>query len=144
MSGCATKHFNRPVKSKTVDAASVILERDPVDPFAEANAIAQDVFDIHNVKYFEGKLPNAIIRFKHLKGAFGETIIATIDTPSPLIYLDSESVADASTLGMTLLHEECHIFAHKAGDYVRGTDHGKTFNACMARLAAQGAMTEYW
>lgn len=105
------------------------------------NADLQDAYDLINTRYFAGKLPNAVLRFKVIKGYLGLTKDA--DSNHPIIYVNPKGTPSPKEVIFVLNHEACHT-SLKGPKPMHGSDHGKEFQACMLRLANAGAFSVVW
>lgn len=93
-------------------------------------------FHRYNEKYFDGDLPQPIIRFAELKH-FGHYYQ---DNGQHIVELAEWTRKNNTLWRMTLLHELVHLKLHNR----RCKVHGRVFHNEMKRLANQGAFIGLW
>lgn len=95
------------------------------------------LFRKFNENYFEGRLPEPILRYEHIieMRCFG--LCEKIEDQF-VITIDPQWASTRSFRHMTVLHEMVHIAIWPAAT------HGKKFQDEMMRLALEGAFKEIW
>lgn len=102
----------------------------------------------NNRDYFDNKLPKDM--YVHWADIPRENKVEVIEgrtyyLRNPVeILIDRRSNVTGDQAALTLLHEECHVYAHTNGTLKSDDMHGKEFQVCMKNLALQGAMEGLW
>lgn len=96
------------------------------------------LFRKFNEKYFDGRLPEPILRYEHIieMRCFG--LCEQLEDNSFVITIDPQWASSRSFRHLTLLHEMVHISIWPCAT------HGKRFQDEMIRLALEGAFKEIW
>lgn len=113
-------------------------------PSANDEAMSQRLasdFELYNQAYFGSQLPATAVHFeepwdqdhkKHLMGALWH-----MGAGQHLIQISPYYAPDPKEANLTLLHEMCHL---DTGEH----EHTSRWQACMHRLASEGAMDNLW
>ena len=97
----------------------------------------------YNVKYFNNELPTTKIFIDHeLKD---DATMAVTHFIGEIIYIrfNRRYEPDGNQARETLLHEMCHIRLKVDSDFELD-NHGQKWQACMHKLANQGAFEDLW
>lgn len=98
-------------------------------------SLSQRYADIDH-EYFNDKLLNTSVEMFHNESLIGQTIC---DDSSCTILVNPQYNLTEVQADMTLFHETCHVATYKA-DF----EHGRPWQACMYKLALQGAFEKSW
>jgi hypothetical protein len=135
--GCAALIFWPVVWQLRVHKVNYKTKSAHVNPLTEKEL--QGWYDGPNEKYFLNQLPAAKVKWGDLtaQNMMGFTI--RWDEKNFLIVVDRETNPTYSTAEFTIAHEQCHV-----ATWSEITSHGPKWQACMVRLAEQGAFAEIW
>jgi len=96
------------------------------------------LFRKFNAKYFDGELPEPLIKYEHITDMKCFGLCEQLADESFVITIDSQWASSRSFRHLTLLHEMVHIHIWPCAT------HGKKFQDEMMRLALDGAFKEIW
>jgi hypothetical protein len=128
---------------------SAVLYAQKQKSYQPNNAELQEEYENYNDWYFSGALPRNVpvswddIPMENGLYVMGRTYEDIAGTKFSIV-IDTKTNITKSTTSLTLEHEMCHVATY---DYVKehGEDaHGQRFEACMTRLADEGAMQDLW
>lgn len=114
------------------------------NPAPLSDAQLQRWYDGTNEEYFANELPkNVEVKWGDLteKGDMGYSVIRADE--SWLITIDRKTNPTNGQAELTEMHEICHVYLYSKGD-AEFNSHGDKFQACMLRLANQGAFKGLW
>ncbi|VVB52798.1 SprT-like family protein [uncultured archaeon] len=112
---------------------------------ATPRANMKKFYDGYNEEYFANSLPDATVSWGDLT-SIGDIAVTYLHKDGTIdIIVDRRKNPSTRQAQASLLHEMCHVATWPASDGPKDDpDHGAKHEACMLRLAEQGAMKGVW